>query len=426
LLPLQTILLETAGMVALRMGSSISTETTKESMPNESKLKELSRQQLYDLIWSKSIADVAAEYDVTEATVKNHCNNRKVPRPRQRYWKKLAAGYKPHKKPLPAVADEIFEAEAQKRVPKLLALPESGAPLHAQANQLLMALNKIKPREKKLVHLEDPNFPEVTVSKPLVERAAQAFHVLLKTLEPLGIEFKSFKGTMDTGYFKHGRDRLFFRLYETLVDHSGVDRLIRYYHWDAAGTPSGRMAFYSRPYRYYNTGEKEWQETKGHRLELVLSEVVCDIREYFLTNQRNRIQWAIDRKIQQAESERRHREWLVEEEIREKKEAEKAHAAAIQSVVKMRKQDLIKASEWWHRSCRINEYIEDCERRWKSVAGELTPEQSTWLSWAREIVNNMSPFTVGYPEPSKHGAFDPATVPFGGPYPTAQNLPATT
>jgi hypothetical protein len=155
----------------------------------------------------------------------------------------------------------------------------------------------------------------------------------------------------------------------------------------------------------------------------VLSEVVVAIRQHFLNTQRERIQQAIDRKKWQEESERRHREWLAEEAIRVQKEKEQAHVNAIKSVIGARKQDLIKAAEWWSRSRKIADFIEECDRRWKCPTGELNSEQAAWLAWAREIANSISPFTAGYPEPAKHGAFDASTIPFGGPYPSAKNFP---
>jgi hypothetical protein len=35
----------------------------------------------------------------------------------------------------------------------------------------------------------------------------------------------------------------------------------------------------------------------------------------------------------------------------------------------------------------------------------------------------MSPLETGYPDPAKDGAFDPAAVPFGGPYPVKRDFP---
>ena len=84
--------------------------------------------------------------------------------------------------------------------------------------------------------------------------------------------------------------------------------------------------------------------------------------------------------------------------------------------------DLIKAAEWWRLSRAMTAYLEECERRWKTSSAELNPDQTAWLEWARQIANTLSPFSAGYPDPAKHGAFDASAVPVGGPYPSAQNF----
>jgi len=393
-------------------------------MSDSHQLTDLSRQELYELIWSSPATKVAADFGVSDVAVHKHCIKRNVPRPTRGYWAKLAAGRNPRKKPLPPTTEEIFENEAQRRLPKLLALPELKTQLHPLASEMLVALNKTKPGHQKLVHLKEPIFPEVTVSKPLVERAGQAFHVILQALEPLGILFRKSQSSYNPGHFKRGHDRLLFHIDETLLDHTRSERRVGYWNWDNGGTPTGHLAFMFKPSWYGRDDEKEWMETKRkHSLERVLSEVVSAIRLHFLTMQRKRIQEAIDRKKWAEEYEKRQREWQAKEVIRIQKEKEQAHVNAIQSAKSARKLDLIKAAEWWRRSRGITDFVEECERRWKSPSGELNPDQASWLAWAKEIAAGMSPFTAGYPDPLKHGAFDPSTIPFGGPYPEAQKLP---
>ena len=395
-------------------------------MSDTRKLKDLSRQELYDLIWSTPVAKVAADFGVSEVTVKNHTNNRRIPRPTGRYWSKIAAGIKPRMKPMPPSANEVFEIEAQRRIPKSLALPESGTPLHPLAAEMLAAMKKIKPDYKNLICLKETNFPEVTVSKVLVERVAQTFHVLLKALEPLGIEFTKFPGKHSSGYFRWGHDRLFFTIEEILTDPLAPDRRKRWWEGHGQYVFSGFLAISSNDQSWTHRDAKEWLEAKKHPLARVLSEVVSATLLHFLTLQRKRIQDAIDQKKWKEEYEKRQREWEAKEAIRIEKEKEQAHLKAIQTAAEARKSDLIKAAEWWRRSQSITEFITECERKWKEPAGALNPEQLAWLAWAWEIAIGMSPFTVGYPDPLKHGAFDPATVPFGGPYPAAQNLPTPT
>jgi hypothetical protein len=391
-------------------------------MADSRKLAELSRQELYDLMWASPATKVAADFGISDVAVLKHCIKKHVPRPTRGYWAKIAAGHKPRKKPLPPTVQETFELDVQRRISKTLPLPEPGAPLHPLAAEMLVALKKLKPDYQKLTHLKEPAFPDINISKSLVERAAQSVHVLLHGLEPLGIGFRKSAGKYDSGYFKRGQDRLFITIEEVLIDPLGVERRKHWWQCNGRCTPTGKLAFSIEERRWDRRETREWLETESHSLERVLSELVSAIRLHFLNKQRQHIQEAIDRKKQTEEYEKRHREWLVEEEIRKRKEAEQAHADAIQAVVDARKLDLINAAELWMKSCRVADYIAECEKQWRSSTAELSPDQSAWLAWAKGIADCLSPFMAGYPDPAKHGAFDASAVEFGGPYPTARNF----
>jgi len=122
-------------------------------------------------------------------------------------------------------------------------------------------------------------------------------------------------------------------------------------------------------------------------------------------------------RIPDAEWLERTREWEKQEAIRIQREKEQKHAAALAAVPHARKSALQKAANNWHQSRIAIEFIDACEARWKNQSGVLTAEQSSWLTWAREIAAATSPFSTGYPDPQTDRAFAPASVPFGGPYP---------
>ncbi|MGP8201614.1 MAG: hypothetical protein ACLQU4_19160 [Limisphaerales bacterium] len=392
-------------------------------MPDIRQISELSRQELYGLIWSSPATKVAADFGVSDVAVHKRCIKLNIPRPSRGYWAKLAAGRRPRKKPLPPTADEVFVQLAQRHVGKTLALPENGVSLHPVASELLQALTKAKPEFQKHIGLRTPSLPEVNISKDLAQRVAQAFHVVLNALEPLGILFRKSQGSYNPGYFKRGRERVFFYIDETLVDRFGTERRVHSWEWRDRGTPSGRLSFMFKNQLYGAGDDKQWTETAKVSLERLLSQIVSGIRLHFLEAHRRRIQEAFERKKQQAEYEQRWREWQAKEVIRLQKEKEQMHIKAIELLANARSLDVIKAAELWRLSRAVTDFTDECERRWKSSSGELNPEQSAWLAWAREIARAQSPFSVGYPDPSKHGAFDPSTIPVGGPYPSAQNFP---
>ncbi|WP_353151908.1 hypothetical protein [Pollutimonas bauzanensis] len=62
----------------------------------------ISREQLYDAVWSKPATHLAAQYGVSDSFLARVCKRLRVPRPNPGYWAKLAVGKAPSKPGLPA------------------------------------------------------------------------------------------------------------------------------------------------------------------------------------------------------------------------------------------------------------------------------------------------------------------------------------
>lgn len=155
----------------------------------------------------------------------------------------------------------------------------------------------------------------------------------------------------------------------------------------------------------------------------VLVQIVAEVRRYFLEAQQRRAQEAIDAEKRRVEWEEQQRKYQAEEAIRREEERKRKHAEAIETVMKHRKEDLLKAAEWWRLHQVAEEFIAACEQRWREAqADQLNPEQEEWLQWARKTTKALSPFEMGYPEPEKDGSFAPLSVPTGGPYPETREF----
>ena len=82
----------------------------------------MSRQALYDLVWSKPMTEVAAELGVSDVALAKRCASVEVPVPPRGYWARVQAGQKPRRPALPThrskgglTAD--MEVEVPKRTP---------------------------------------------------------------------------------------------------------------------------------------------------------------------------------------------------------------------------------------------------------------------------------------------------------------------
>ena len=61
----------------------------------------VSREELYDLVWSKPMMKVAEQFEVSNSYMARVCTVLNVPRPERGYWAKLKVGKAPAKPPLP-------------------------------------------------------------------------------------------------------------------------------------------------------------------------------------------------------------------------------------------------------------------------------------------------------------------------------------
>ncbi|TXC72120.1 hypothetical protein FSB78_15080 [Sphingomonas ginsenosidivorax] len=64
--------------------------------------KELSRQALYDLVWSTPVKTLATQFNISDANLRKACQRSHIPLPPAGYWAKLAAGKRVTQPSLPA------------------------------------------------------------------------------------------------------------------------------------------------------------------------------------------------------------------------------------------------------------------------------------------------------------------------------------
>jgi hypothetical protein len=295
------------------------------------------------------------------------------------------------------------------------------------AAEFLTALKKCKNLWDRRIHLKEPTLPETTVSLALAERSAQAFHVILLGTEAVGLPFRKSRSRYEGGNFRMGRDQLFIAIEEDLVTAperlSGRRRQPTYSAYGDSRVPCGSLSFKITNTRYGRDYEKQWREGKDGALEDVLVKVVRGIRTYFVQAQKKRAQDAIDQERRHLEWEEQQREYEKKQAMKEEAERRKKHAEAVRKVVRTRRDDLLKATEWWRLHRAAFEFIADSERQWMAAQeGQLTQNQASWLKWARETASELSPSACGYPDPAKDGPFAMDSVPFGGPYPETREF----
>lgn len=393
----------------------------------DNRLSKVSREELYQLVWSKPLSKLAAELGVSGAAIGDRCRRLGVPRPTQGYWAKLAVGHSIRVPPLPPSPEEQFQSAAEKPPSDVLKLPPKGRPLHSLAVELQRRISEVDLSYGGVVRLREPALPETVCSKLSAERIARSFHVILQGTEPIGLPFDKSRGKYDGGYFRRGTDRLYLSIEEVFGhERQGWPRGSYVYGREPELVSSGRLKFTINPARYAIQNAKSWTEGDELPLERLLSKLVFAIRRHFVDTQRRRAEAAKKQAKWHEEWMRKQKEAAEQAAIRRRQEAETLHVERVLAVERGRRQNLFRAAEGWRRSLELREFVAACEAKWRAASGELTGEQKAWLQWAEAIAREVCPFGGGYPDPEYDGQFDKSAVPFGGPYPKLRSLDADT
>jgi hypothetical protein len=67
---------------------------------------ELTRQQLYEQVWSEPTMHLAKRYALSDVGLAKLCKRHNIPKPPLGYWAQKQAGGKPRQTPLPGSTDE--------------------------------------------------------------------------------------------------------------------------------------------------------------------------------------------------------------------------------------------------------------------------------------------------------------------------------
>jgi hypothetical protein len=394
----------------------------------------LTRQQLYERVWSEPMTKVAAEIGVSDVALKKTCRRLNVPTPERGYWAKLAVGADVNKPPLPSDAeasDVRVDIEANKKRreqagearaalqpdgPPQLGLPVSSANLHAVVADLEKVIRSSKPDMNGMIVVRNARLPALSISPASADRAIRSLSVLYTELESRGVILKTGSRGDSIAFWKDKDEIVLFA--EEAIDTierqpTPEERRRPSWEWKTkVQQPSGRLNFSLYSPDGKSGGRSKWKEGPRNQLEIVLYAIAERVWTFFSDEEA----W----RMREVERQRR----LAEEAlIRAEEEKRATHEKRLTNAGAARVTNLIRASEWWRLRQCAEEFIAGCERMWNETSGSLSKEQETWLSWARRQANALSPLAMGYPQPERDGAIDPASVTFGGPYPETRLLP---
>lgn len=187
----------------------------------------LSREDLYELVWSKPITELAKDFGLSDVALAKRCRKLGVPVLGRGYWARVAAGQEPHRPKLPKRESQYGDGSALAFAPPVEEAPPTEAAdlppeevavrtrIAAVTVTILPGLESACPPIQRLAHRDkvipaksiawarrpDRQGPilDVSVSDAQASRALLIADAVLRTAQSLGWPFEAAR-PQDTGY----------------------------------------------------------------------------------------------------------------------------------------------------------------------------------------------------------------------------------
>jgi len=354
----------------------------------------ISRQELYDQVWSKPLIHLAKEYQLSDVGLAKICRRHNIPLPPIGYWVKLAHGYNVKKTSLPELnKGEVEQIEMIMKEPSPINELNLEGTKEDQIGKAIghsfVALNEFKKgfhplivdaqkelRERlklyrKLEEGEWIHFLNMSVTKSSTERALSLMNMLFQIIEANGLPIIRKPGYKEETYVKVNGIDVQVALKERTKrsenpDSKSYNKFV--FH------PTG-ILYFEFVNIYVSGARKIWNDVPTTKLEEIVNDVVSGIVVASILDKKSDEERA---KIHKAEEEESDRKRLIEEQNR--KEQERVHA-------------LFRDAQKYQTSNIIRGYIKAVEERSASetAAIEEKLELKDWIKWAKGKADIVDP-----------------------------------
>lgn len=332
---------------------------------------QLSREELFDLVWQKPFSHLAKDYQISDSGLRKVCLRLKIPLPSQGHWARLKLGKTYNKPSLPEfrtneiitlqkrqtgdqiVSEKIYRQNQIAEEIKTLYQPLiSESEFEGDSHPLIKSLEKDLGKRKGdsygkfrgLIESSEGQF-DVRFSRKIQEKAVRFLKKFLYIIDQRGHKI-SFEYRSRTG-LNIGKIKLIIALREKLKINTEKDR-----KWDTPQyDPTGILTF-----QYDGYTKKEWTDEK-ESLDAQLPKIIAYLEEK-----------AYERNLERMKDEERQR---VQEDIQRKK----------QQLLYLKKSEfknfekLVEEANRWKQSQILREFI-------THISGTSKEPDEAWIKWA--------------------------------------------
>jgi len=344
----------------------------------------LTREQLYTLVWEKPLRFIIESYGGTYQDVKELLEKYNIPAPENGYWSKLRAGhtlkipslhlltgkkenlviYEPKERMSRLKNKEVHNkitAEKQQTHQLKQAMPEDK--FVVEARRLFQKELKGDVGSNRLISIGSHALP-INVSAKMIDRALEIINLFILGIKQIGGEIEM-KPNRTSVLYREERLELSLR-----EKQNRVEQLNSKYSWEAYDyLPSGILVF--------KLGEnswdvKEWKDTAYTILEDKIDDILAYIPKKII-------------KIQEERREIERRRLEHEKEHQRQLELEKRKTTEINNFIALKTN-----AELWKNASLMREYLQAMEDAAK-LKGTYDVKIQEYLTWARKKVDCYDP-----------------------------------
>jgi len=372
-----------------------------------------SRKELYDLVWSEPLRDLAGRFGISDVALKKCCQRSAIPTPERGYWAQKDAGQQPFVRPLPerppAMEDEVtvgggysYACGPQWTREELLGplppAPEFDTSLDVVRERIATAIGKVTvPRDVKAWHpaiqrlLKDDDarrekLRETGYSwhKPLFESPQEMRR--LRLLNSLFLATARFNAKPSPDKEARRASLGFYKEYVAIcIGPTKQPRRIQ----NAKPAHDGLTLAILDSYH----SEKEvqaWHDGEGAKLEAQMTSAAIEIVLLAETKYRDsifrRYKWRVERKVE-----------LEEEDRKRKLEAERAERERIKRLEQARIDGLLSDAADFQKSAVIRQYVDAIRAKHACSPIASDQELEDWCRWALAQADRLDPaFKSGF------------------------------
>ena len=364
----------------------------------------VTRQTLYDQVWSTPMTKVAKEYGISDVALAKICKKLTVPYPGRGYWRRKKTGKTIKQLPLPpnqdpskqqvtihrtvrvemTLSEEAVQRIAAEQAPEqIIEVPERLGKTHRLISGQLSNWRSASVDEYGAIQSGTLRQLNIRVSPQALSRALRIMNTLFLALEARGHQVGNQEGYRKTLGARINGEPVEFGIEE------------KFQRIELPQDPKRRSNPWSYPrhkYRYVATGalmlkinewvdgvQKSWSDGKTARLETTLND--------FLVGQL---------KVAEALKARRLKR---EEEARLRQEAQRRREeeAQRQQAERDKRQLLEQEAANWAKAQQLREYLNAVKECVIAKHGEIQPgsHADQWLTWAHQHANRLDPLSKG-------------------------------